>query len=336
VRVARTAAACCSRWMWWAVLVSLLAPGFGQALVHRRRRAGAWAAGALLSVLGIVWSVWLYPIALLVRVASAIDAGVVLRRDARPGGLDRAAAAVMVVIGAVGLGYSQLAIQSFRIPTSSMYPTIEIGDHLFVDKLTPRWRPIERGELVVHRYPCDPRIVYVKRVVAVGGDTVEVRCDVLYVNGKAVPHVAAGPDEYEDRDEESGTWIRKTVTRWHEQLDGRAYDVYESASPGGERDFPRLDAAFPPGCSSQAMYRSATSHEVHGEIVDAKPGATACEPQRHYVVPKGALFGLGDNRYNANDSRYWGAFPADDVIGRIVGVWYNDGQGGLRRVGSLH
>jgi signal peptidase I len=321
------------------VLVSLLFPGFGQALVHRRMRAFAWAAAALVAVVGILATVWLYPIALLARVAAAIDAWAVLRRDARPGGLDRAAGAIVVALGAIGFGYTQLAIESFRIPSSSMYPTIEIGDHIYVDKLTPHWRPIERGELIVHRYPCDPSVPYVKRVIAIGGDTVEVRCDVVYVNGKALPHTLVAKQwEYEDYDENDGAWIRKQVSRWQEVSDGRGYDVFEGiGEPDGARDFPRIDAPFPPGCADQSMFRGpAKSHEVKGTIVTTKHDAGTCELQAHYVVPEGALFGLGDNRYNANDSRYWGATAESDVIGRVIGVWWNNGQTGPSRIGALH
>ncbi|HSN28191.1 MAG TPA: signal peptidase I [Kofleriaceae bacterium] len=382
------------------VIVTLLFPGFGQALVHRRVRAVAWAVAALVGALGILASVWLYPVTLVVHVASAIDAGVVVRRDPRPGGLDRVAGAVVVVFGAIGAGFSQLALQSFRVPSSSMYPTIKIGDHVFVDKLTPLWRPIARGELVVVRYPCDPRVPYVKRVIAIGGDTVEVRCDVVYVNGKAVPHTLVARDwEYEDRDERDGSTIRRKVSRWHEVLDGHAYDVYEGIGRGravadgagpdgagsdsagstaggepasstaggigvaGERDFPQLDSPFAPGCANEAMFREPTrSHEVKGELVETNPGSAAVNPggaalnpggtavnpggaemnadssacalRKHYVVPKGALFTMGDNRYNANDSRFFGAVREDDVIGRIIGVWWN--AGGVGRIGALH
>jgi len=375
------------------VIVTLLFPGFGQALVHRRVRAIAWAVAALLGVLGIIASVWLYPITLVVHVASTIDAAIVLRRDARPGGLDRAAGALVVVLGAVGAGFSQLALQSFRVPSSSMYPTIEIGDHLFVDKVTPLWRPIARGELVVVKYPCNPSVPYIKRVIAVGGDTVEVRCDVIYVNGAPVPHTLVAKDwEYEDYDESIGQPIRQRASRWHEELGGHSYDVYEDMraperarvnatgdapervhgdagsndaerahvdagtddleGPRGvgadapergvaPRDFPRLDAAFPPGCASQAMFRGPTkSHEVNGQIVDVNPGSAAmnlgsgaCALRRHYVVPPGALFTMGDNRYNANDSRNFGAVRADDVIGRVIGVWWN--ASGVSRIGAL-
>jgi signal peptidase I len=293
---------------------------------------------SLATVLGIVWTIWLVPVMVLVRLAAVIDAGVVLRRDARPGGLDRMFGAVMFVIGAIGLGFVRMALQTFVIPTSSMYPTIEIGDHIYVDKLTKLWRPIERGELIAHRYPCDPRITYIKRVVAVGGDTVEIRCDVLYVNGKAVPHTLVAKDwEYEDRDDESHAWIRKHVSRWHEQIDGRGYDVFESAGEPGGRDFPMVDRPFPPGCADSTMFREPRqTHEVKGELVHTKQNAERCEPQLHYVVPKGAAFGLGDNRYNAADSRVWGAVSEDDIIGRVIGVWMNDGQTGtLGRFGRL-
>ena len=335
------------------VIVSLLFPGFGQALVHRRVRAVAWAVAALVGVLGILATVWLYPLTLLVHVAAAVDAAIVLKRDARPGGLDRAAGALVVVLGAVGAGFSQLALESYRVPSSSMYPTIEIGDHIFVDKLTVLWRPVARGELVVVKYPCDPRIPYIKRVIAVAGDTVEVRCDVVYVNGNAVPHALVAKDwEYEDRDEASGDAIRQRVSRWHEELGGHAYDVYERidrGAPGrgsGERDFPRLDSPFGPGCTNEAMFRAPTkSHEVKGEIVDAPAGLTAvndadaqmngdsCALRRHYVVPKDAIFTMGDNRYNANDSRFFGAVRTDDVIGRVIGAWWNGGD--VSRIGAL-
>lgn len=324
--------------MWWMVIASLLFPGFGQALVHRRVRALTWAVGALAAVFGIVWTIWLFPVWLLVHLGAAIDAGVVLRRDARPGGLDRMFGAIVVVIGAVGFGFARLAVQGFHVPTSSMYPTIEIGDRIYVDKLTTMWRPIERGELIAHRYPCDPRITYIKRVVAIGGDTVEIRCDVLYINGNAVPHALVAKDwEYEDRDEEIHAWIRKSVSRWHEQIDGRGFDVFEGLGEPGGRDFPMLDRPFPPGCADASMFREPKqTHEMKGELVRTATGAGACEPQLHYVVPKGAVFGLGDNRYNAADSRVWGAISEDDIIGRVIGVWLNDGQGGtLGRFGAL-
>ena len=310
--------------MWWMVLASLLFPGFGQALVHRTLRAIAWAVAAIATLFGIAWSVWLWPVTLLVHIAAAFDAGYVLRRDARPGGLNRMLGAIVLAAGAVGAGAWKLGVQGYRIPTSSMYPTIEIGDHLFVDKLSIHWKPIERGEVVLLRYPCDPSVVYVKRAVAVGGDSVEVRCDTLYVNGRPVPSSLVAKDwEYEDYDTTDHAWERTRVSRSHETLNGHAYDVYESPYKVGERDFPKASVA--PTCRGP--------HAVQGQIVGH--GGTGCGPQLQYLVPKGSVFVLGDNRFKAVDSRNWGAVREDDILGRVVGVWVNDHDGLFGRFGDL-
>lgn len=84
------------------------------------------------------------------------------------------------------------------VPTGSMEGTILTGDHIFLNKALygpelpllgwrlPRVRAPQRGDIVAFRYPRDPRITFLKRVVAVGGDTVEIRDDALYVNGAPV------------------------------------------------------------------------------------------------------------------------------------------------------
>ncbi len=89
-------------------------------------------------------------------------------------------------------------LEAFKIPSGSMYPTMEVGDHLFVNKVIYGlrlpfsdtkifdWHQPARGDVIVFRYPCDGDKDYIKRVVAVAGDTVEVRCDELLVNGKPV------------------------------------------------------------------------------------------------------------------------------------------------------
>lgn len=87
-------------------------------------------------------------------------------------------------------------IQAFKIPSGSMLPTLLIGDHLLVNKfiygikvpftgtvLVPINSP-ERNDVIVFRYPQDPKLDYIKRVIAIGGDTIESRDKVLYMNGK--------------------------------------------------------------------------------------------------------------------------------------------------------
>ena len=90
-------------------------------------------------------------------------------------------------------------VQAFKIPSGSMIPTLEIGDHILVNKfvygvrvpyfgtlLLPVSKP-RRGDVVVFIYPQDEDKDFIKRVVGVEGDTVEVRDKRLYVNGEAVP-----------------------------------------------------------------------------------------------------------------------------------------------------
>ena len=75
-------------------------------------------------------------------------------------------------------------VQAFRIPSTGMAPTLGVGDYMLANRLAFRLRPPRRGELVVFRYPLDTSKDFIKRVVAVGGDTVEIRDKKLLVNGK--------------------------------------------------------------------------------------------------------------------------------------------------------
>ncbi len=72
----------------------------------------------------------------------------------------------------------------YKIPTGSMRTTLLEGDRIFVDKITYRFRPPKRGEIVVFKYPLDPKKDFVKRLIAFGGEEVEIRDGSVLVNGK--------------------------------------------------------------------------------------------------------------------------------------------------------
>lgn len=86
--------------------------------------------------------------------------------------------------------------ENFKIPSGSMEDNLLIGDHLVVNKVVyaPNWdtvlhsllpyREVERGDVVVFKYPNNPRRDFIKRCVAVAGDTVEIRSKTLYLNGE--------------------------------------------------------------------------------------------------------------------------------------------------------
>lgn len=82
-------------------------------------------------------------------------------------------------------------IQAYRFPSGSMEPTLLIGDHILVDRSKAARSP-KRGDLVVFEYPEDPTKDFIKRVVAIGGDKVEIKDKILFVNGNEVkePYVS--------------------------------------------------------------------------------------------------------------------------------------------------
>ncbi len=83
---------------------------------------------------------------------------------------------------AIALVVRAFVIQAFRIPSGSMIPTLLVGDHLLVNKVVYRFGDPKRLDVVVFKFPLDPKKDYIKRVIGVPGDTVEVRDKVVYVN----------------------------------------------------------------------------------------------------------------------------------------------------------
>ena len=252
----------------------------------------------------------------------------------------------------IALALRAFVIEAFKIPSSSMYPTLEIGDHIFVNKFIYgvripwthtkffEWRGPERGEVIVFIYPCDPDRDYIKRVVALAGDAVEVRCNVVYVNGVAVPSKMTQSGEtckYRDYDEHDNRWFTRQCSRYRETVGGASYDTYHDAERpardakiaqgnplGDARDFPSRTMPFAPSCSdSEEARKGQPIPQVKGKIVESKTEAIAkvCEPQLHYVVPDGHVFVMGDNRNNSNDSRVWGAVPIENIKGKALFIW---------------
>ena len=89
----------------------------------------------------------------------------------------------------------------YKIPSGSMIPTFMVGDRIFVDKISYRFHSPERGDIIVFKYPVDPKKDFVKRLVAVGGDEIEIKDGKIILNGKVLQDLPFSKVTYYNRDE---------------------------------------------------------------------------------------------------------------------------------------
>jgi signal peptidase I len=201
--------------------------------------------------------------------------------------------------------------EPFKIPSSSMVPTLLVGDLILVNKFTYGIRlPIinkkiievndpKRGDVMVFKYPSDPSLDYIKRVVGVPGDKIVYRNKRLSVNGKELSYEPL-PDYL---DEERLTYSKQFV----EKINGTEYKILND-----ER---------------VTSYASDTRNFPQNELCTFNGGDFAC------TVPPGQYFMMGDNRDNSLDSRYWGFVPDQNIVGKAFFVWMNFSD--LSRIGSF-
>jgi len=205
--------------------------------------------------------------------------------------------------------------QPFNIPSASMYPTLKIGDYLFVSKLsygygkysfnfslgvfgtewikccsmidfpgrvvladTPR-----RGDVAVFKLPTDTNIDYIKRVIGLPGDRIQMKDGVLHINGVAVPKVPV--PNYDNREHQ--------------------------AFSGGPDEIPMFEETLPNG--------------VKYFVLDAGDQGWP-DNSDEYVVPADHYFMMGDNRDNSQDSRFAnvvGFVPLENFVGRADIIFFS-------------
>ncbi|MDR2239481.1 MAG: signal peptidase I [Zoogloeaceae bacterium] len=202
-------------------------------------------------------------------------------------------------------------VEPFRIPSGSMMPTLLEGDFILVNKYTYGIRlPVinkkvleigspRRGDVMVFRYPVDPSLDYIKRVIGLPGDKVAWQDKRLYINGQEAPLVSQ-PDYLHANLHYS--------SQYEETLDGAGHKLLVDRDAPSfitqVMDFPGRD---------KCIYNSA---------------GVICE------VPQGHYFVMGDNRDNSQDSRFWGFVPEENIVGRAFMIWLNFSD--LKRIGGFH
>lgn len=184
-----------------------------------------------------------------------------------------------------GLFIITFVVQAFEIPSGSMENTLLIGDHVFVDRLTPApraaymgplmpYRKVHRGEVIVFLHPAQPGMYVVKRIVGTPGDRIHLREGRLYVNGVEQNEPYLNPDR-------GGYFPYR--------------DDFPSVSPYGVQ-----------------------------QIVPEWPMLVQANKQgEDLVIPPGNYFGMGDNRAESLDSRYWGFIPQENIIGRPLFIYWS-------------
>lgn len=201
--------------------------------------------------------------------------------------------------------------EPFKIPSESMLPTLLVGDLILVNKFAYGLRlPVvntkvldvglpQRGDVMVFRFPQDPSVDYIKRVIGLPGDKISYENNHLSINGQLVPLAPAG--EFEDRrrlafypqySEKLGENVHKILT-----------DMEKPSDIQPVLRFPHFD---------QCRY-------------DGR-GVTC-------TVPPGNYFMMGDNRDNSLDSRFWGFVPERNIVGKAFFIWMNFSD--LSRIGRF-
>jgi signal peptidase I len=211
--------------------------------------------------------------------------------------------------------------EPFKIPSGSMIPTLHVGDLILVNKFHYGVRlpvlntkltdgnPVQRGDVMVFRYPPKPSLDYIKRVIGVPGDEVAYLNKQLTINGQPVTK-APRADFFEQDSMRYITQFEEKLpvgSKPSEMKDMRTHNLLN------DKDRP----SFIPGADDFA-FKDNCHYTVEG---------VTC------TVPAGHYFMMGDNRDNSLDSRYWGFVPEQNIVGKAFFVWMNFGS--LSRIGAF-
>ncbi len=210
----------------------------------------------------------------LLRIVSALDA----YRSARPAGnlaswvvLVGFCIALLIIGGEVSHTIKATLLEAFRLPSSSMVPTLLAGDYIIVDKRPHR---PQRGDIVVFRSPRDREKQFMKRVVALAGDTIETRDHALWLNGHALDERKMDDAcNYEDS-AAPGQWEPHACTLADESLDGKRFSVVFDRPPAPHPDVAAITipagAVFVVGDNRDNSYDSRQWGPLQVDAIDGR------------------------------------------------------------------
>ena len=244
----------------------------------------------------------------------------------------------------IAITFRSLLLEPFNIPSGSMLPTMHVGDHIFVQKWSYGYSRYsfpfgswnmwdgriwgaqpEVGDVIVFRSPQNPTRDYVKRLVAVGGDTVQMQGGHLYLNGVRVvrenprPFVMA----YLRRSLRGAGWHQDNISIRGNQLfiDNEPADFNFTIEYRSDRfcnNHPRYCGVFFAVEYTETL-PNGRQHSIIKKFQDAPFDNTP-----EVVVPENHFFFIGDNRDNSGDSRgHVGFVPRDNLIGPAWFTWYS-------------
>ena len=193
--------------------------------------------------------------------------------------------------------------EPFQIPSGSMMPTLLVGDFILVEKFSygirePMFRnkfietgKPQRGDIAVFKYPEQPTVDYIKRIVGLPGDTIRYRNKQLFIKpackqGQTCPNFQVIP----------------LTERQQSQFNMGPYPLWQA-----NEQLPEL--------SHQILINLALPDMVNNYY--NQTGSDTAE----WVVPANQYFALGDNRDNSRDSRFWGFVPEQNLVGKAVCIW---------------
>ncbi|MFW7525106.1 signal peptidase I [Vibrio ostreicida] len=226
---------------------------------------------------------------------NGLDSSTVAQLSKQPWWIENSVS-IFPVIGAV-LVLRSFIYEPFQIPSGSMMPTLLVGDFILVEKYAyglkdPVWRKQlvetgrpERGDIVVFKYPPEPSVDYIKRVVGLPGDIVRYsRTKELCIQSKGESQCTQVPlSEIKESPYRIGS---VPLIQFNEKL-------------------------------------GATEHQIL--VNPTRPNfEDQYQPRRgvnEWVVPEGQYFVMGDNRDNSKDSRFWGFVPEANLVGKAVAIW---------------